>query len=167
MRSGADALRWTKAKSAVSVGRNAARGAGSRSNACCAIYRRICRSTDQDGTYGQVIGKRTLRVLLVFKETVLAVEDVREVRSRVTIVLREPEIYISASVDTSEQVRFVEAFSRWAREVDVAVNPKCLAMSSVNRAVLERTTSKGRGRSSAQRGRSKCGDVRRSSGNCR
>ena len=107
-------------------------------------------STDQDGTYGQVIGKRKLRVLLVFKETVLAVEDIREVRSRVTIVLGEAEIYISASVDTSVQVRFVEAFSRRAREVDVAVNQECLAMSSVVRAVLNRTyTSKGRGRGSA------------------
>lgn len=91
-----------------------------------------------------------MRVSLVFEETVLAVENVREVRSRVTIVLGEAEIYLSASVDTSVQVRFVEAFSRRAREVDVAVNQECLAMRSVMRAVLDRTnTSKGRDRGSA------------------
>lgn len=89
--------------------------------------------------------------MLVLEKTVLAVQDVRKVRSRVTIVLGEAEIYISASVDTSVQVRFVEALSRRAREVDVAVDQECLAMSSVVRAVLERTytSSKGRERGSA------------------
>ena len=143
MRSGADALRWIRSNSAVDVSRNAAREAASRSNACRAICRAVCRrvcwSADQDRTYGQVIGERKLRVSLVFEETILAVEDVREVRSRVTIVLGEAEIYISASVDTSVQIRFVETFSRRAREVDVAVNQECLAMSSVIRAVLDRT----------------------------
>lgn len=75
----------------------------------------------------------------VFEEAVLVIECIWEVRCRPAIVLREAKIDLSACVDTSVQIRFFQTMIDRAREIDVAKDFECLAMSGILRAVLERT----------------------------